>query len=185
MQPETFCYSWPSFTSKRGTYYTQIASHIHLVRTLPCKEESLTTVYGNYKKPNLHKIYQPTRDQCRLKQCFRANWSYARSWCREQGGDLAVIDNQYENDFVSSYLRELHYPTWIGLSDLVEENQYAWSDGVIFFTQWGPDEPTNFKNEGCVSMHASPVFHGTWNDTKCDQAKPYICKITFGTSHTD
>uniref|UniRef100_A0A3Q3IFT8 C-type lectin domain-containing protein n=1 Tax=Monopterus albus TaxID=43700 RepID=A0A3Q3IFT8_MONAL len=79
-------------------------------------------------------------------------------------------------DFVSSYLRELHYPTWIGLSDLVEENQYAWSDGVspVLYTNWNEND-----------MHASPVFHGTWNDTKCDQAKPYICKITFGTSHTD
>uniref|UniRef100_A0A3Q3Q2S8 C-type lectin domain-containing protein n=1 Tax=Monopterus albus TaxID=43700 RepID=A0A3Q3Q2S8_MONAL len=117
---------------------------------------------------------------------FRANWSYARSWCREQGGDLAVIDNQYEN---GNYLRELHYPTWIGLSDLVEENQYAWSDGVspVLYTNWNENEPNNAggTNEGCVSMHASPVFHGTWNDTKCDQAKPYICKITFGTSHTD
>ncbi|KAE8284957.1 hypothetical protein D5F01_LYC16402 [Larimichthys crocea] len=29
-----------------------------------------------------------------------------------------------------------------------------------------------------VSMHDSPFFHGTWNDTRCDQAKPYICKIS-------
>lgn len=31
------------------------------------------------------------------KDELKANWSYARSWCREQGGDLAVIDDQYEN----------------------------------------------------------------------------------------
>ncbi|XP_033951501.2 uncharacterized protein [Pseudochaenichthys georgianus] len=252
---------------------------------------------------------------------IKANWSFARSWCKEQGGDLAVIDDQYENDFVSSYLRDLKLPTWIGLSDLLLENQYAWSDGVspvlytnwndkepnnaggaehcvaishnhlvtgrwnddschrdhsfvcsrkksssinpppptkapcptgytswylncyrlveepatwdaaqaacqdeggnlasidmsydqafvagavlqgradawiglrrkddgsymwtddwpVFFTQWGPGEPSNIKDEGCVSMHASRAFHGTWNDTKCDQAKPYVCKIS-------
>lgn len=28
---------------------------------------------------------------------IRANWSYARSWCKDQGGELAIIDNQYEN----------------------------------------------------------------------------------------
>lgn len=28
---------------------------------------------------------------------IKANWSYARSWCRGQGGDLAVIDDPYEN----------------------------------------------------------------------------------------
>lgn len=31
------------------------------------------------------------------KDDIKANWTHARSWCREQGGDLAVIDNQYEN----------------------------------------------------------------------------------------
>ncbi|XP_047200502.1 macrophage mannose receptor 1 [Hippoglossus stenolepis] len=268
------------------------------------------------------------KDKCFMfkgkKNDLKANWSSARSWCKEQGGELAVIDDQYENDFVSSYLRDLELPTWIGLSDLLAENQYAWSDGVspvlytnwndkepnnaggtehcvamshgplvtgkwnddachkdhsficyrkksssiapppptqspcpggyvswyqncyklveepatwdaaqkackqqggnlasidmsydqafvagvvlqgradawiglrrqdessyswtdgwpVFFTQWGPGEPSNIKDEGCVSMHASRVFHGTWNDTKCDQAKPYICKISSET----
>ncbi|RVE65935.1 hypothetical protein OJAV_G00121150 [Oryzias javanicus] len=255
------------------------------------------------------------------KNDIQGNWSFARSWCREQGGELAIIDNQYENDFVASYLKDLEHAAWIGLSDLLAENQYAWSDGVspvlythwdtnepnnvggaehcvimnhnmltsgkwnddachknhsfvcyrkksssiqpppptkspcpdgyiswyqncyklveepaiwsdaqdackkqggnlasidmsydqafvagvvlqgkadawiglrrmvdgsyswsdgwpVFFTQWGPGEPTNHRQEGCVSMHASKWFHGTWNDTKCDQAKPYICKIS-------
>ncbi|XP_049459415.1 macrophage mannose receptor 1 [Epinephelus fuscoguttatus] len=255
------------------------------------------------------------------KNDIKGSWKFARNWCKDQGGQLAVIDNQYENDFVSSYQRDLELPTWIGLSDKVAENQYAWSDGVspvlytnwndnepnnaggtehcvamtnsyvmsskwnddachknysfacsrkksstitpppptkspcpdgyiswylncyklveklatwdaaqtacqqegghltsidmsydqafvagvvlqgkadswiglrrqddgtyqwtdgwpVLFTQWGPGEPSNIKDEGCVSMHASPHFHGTWNDTKCDIAKPYICKIS-------
>lgn len=30
-------------------------------------------------------------------------------------------------------------------------------------------------------MHAPSFFiQGTWNDTACDDAKPYICKITKG-----
>ncbi|XP_023194031.1 macrophage mannose receptor 1-like [Xiphophorus maculatus] len=265
------------------------------------------------------------KDKCFMfkgkKDDIKANWSYARSWCKDQGGELAIIDNQYENDFVASYLKDLQLPSWIGLSDLLVENQYAWSDGVspvlytnwnehepnnaggaehcvamthgtlatgkwnddachrnhsfvcyrkksssiqpppptkspcpadyiswyqncykliekpatwdaaqaaceeqggnlasidmsydqafvagvvlqgkadawiglrrqednsymwtdgwpVFFTQWGPGEPSNIQDEGCVSMHASIWFHGTWNDTKCDQAKPYICKIS-------
>ncbi|MEQ2275125.1 hypothetical protein XENORESO_021066 [Xenotaenia resolanae] len=265
------------------------------------------------------------KDKCFMfkgkKHEIKANWSHARSWCKDQGGELAIIDNQYENDFVASYLKDLELPTWIGLSDLLVENQYAWSDGFspvlytnwnehepnnaggaehcvalthgthttgkwnddachknhsfvcyrkksssiqpppptkspcpadyiswyqncyklvedpatwdaaqaacekqggnlasidmsydqafvagvvlqgkadawiglrrkeegsymwtdnwpVFFTAWGPGEPSNIKDEGCVSMHASIWFHGTWNDTKCDQAKPYICKIS-------
>ncbi|XP_036973174.1 macrophage mannose receptor 1 [Acanthopagrus latus] len=265
------------------------------------------------------------RDKCFMfkgkKNDIKANWTFASSWCKDQGGALAIIDNQYENDFVSSYLKDLHRPTWIGLSDILVENQYAWSDGVssvkytnwnenepnnaggaehcvaishnylvtgrwnddschkdhsfvcsrkksstidpppptknpcpdgyiswyqncyklveepatwdaaqtvceqqggnlasidmsydqafiagvvlqgkadawiglrrkedgsymwtdgwpVFFTQWGPGEPSNIDGEGCVSMHGSPMFHGTWNDTKCDVSKPYICKIS-------
>uniref|UniRef100_A0A3B4V1G5 C-type lectin domain-containing protein n=1 Tax=Seriola dumerili TaxID=41447 RepID=A0A3B4V1G5_SERDU len=127
------------------------------------------------------------KDKCFMfkgkKNDIKANWSYARTWCKEQGGELAVIDDQYENDFVSSYLRDLELPTWIGLSDLLVENQYAWSDGVspVLYTNWNDKEPNN-AGGGCVSMHASRVFHGTWNDTKCDQAKPYICKISSGTT---
>lgn len=55
-------------------------------------------------------------------------------------------------DFVSSYLRDLMLPTWIGLSDLLAENQYAWSDGVspVLYTNWNDKEPNNAG--GTVSM---------------------------------
>lgn len=41
------------------------------------------------------------KDKCFMfkgkKNDIKANWSHARSWCRDQGGELAVIDDQYEN----------------------------------------------------------------------------------------
>ena len=62
-------------------------------------------------------------------------------------------------------------------------DSYSWTDGwPVFFTHWGPGEPSNHKGEGCVSMHGSVHFHGTWNDTACDSARPYICKISSGTN---
>lgn len=49
------------------------------------------------------------------------------------------------SDFVSSYLRDLMRPTWIGLSDILAENEYAWSDGVspVLYTNWNDKEPNN------------------------------------------
>ena len=46
---------------------------------------------------------------------------------------------------MSSYLRDLELPAWIGLSDLLAENQYAWSDGVspVLYTNWNDKEPNN------------------------------------------
>lgn len=68
-----------------------------------------------------------------------------------------------------------------------DSDSYKWSDGwPVFFTHWGPGEPTNHKGEGCVSMHAPSRFiQGTWNDTACDSIKPYICKITSGKIQKD
>lgn len=64
-----------------------------------------------------------------------------------------------------------------------DTGSYYWTDGwPVFFTEWGPGEPSNNQNEGCVSMHGSRLFHGTWNDTKCDQEKSYICKYSTGTA---
>lgn len=36
-------------------------------------------------------------------------------------------------------------PSWIGLSDLLVENQYGWSDGVspVLYTNWNDKEPNN------------------------------------------
>lgn len=48
-------------------------------------------------------------------------------------------------DFVSSYLRDLMLPTWIGLADLLAENQYAWTDRVspLLYANWNDKELNN------------------------------------------
>uniref|UniRef100_A0A4W6CCZ3 C-type lectin domain-containing protein n=1 Tax=Lates calcarifer TaxID=8187 RepID=A0A4W6CCZ3_LATCA len=114
---------------------------------------------------------------------FLSNWSYARSWCKDQGGELAVIDDQYENDFVSSYLKDLELPTWIGLSDLLVENQYAWSDGVsaVLYTNWNDKDSSSFKpschsqQEHCVAMTHGPLVTGKWNDDACSKNHSFVC----------
>ncbi|XP_036384637.1 C-type mannose receptor 2 [Megalops cyprinoides] len=107
----------------------------------------------------------------------RANWSFARDWCRNQGGDLAVIDNQYENDFVSSYLRDLVLPAWIGLSDTLHEGKFAWSDGSpVKYTNWADKEPNNGdEGEHCATMTHSHLVTGRWNDDSCHLARGWVC----------
>uniref|UniRef100_A0A665UE44 C-type lectin domain-containing protein n=1 Tax=Echeneis naucrates TaxID=173247 RepID=A0A665UE44_ECHNA len=121
---------------------------------------SLSTVFHS------HTMYQCFMFKGK-KNDIKANWTYAQSWCKEQGGNLAIIDDRYENDFVSSYLRDLELPTWIGLSDLLAENQYAWSDGVspVLYTNWNDKEPNNAGGtEHCVAISHSPLVSGKWND---------------------
>ncbi|XP_061732556.1 macrophage mannose receptor 1 isoform X2 [Nerophis ophidion] len=122
------------------------------------------------------------KDKCFLlkgkKNDIKANWTYARSWCKDQGGQLAVIDDQYENDFLSSYLRDLQPPTWIGMSDILVENQYAWSDGVspVLYTNWNDKEPNNAGGtEHCVAMTHNALVSGKWNDDACHKEHSFIC----------
>ncbi|XP_062340567.1 macrophage mannose receptor 1 [Osmerus eperlanus] len=121
------------------------------------------------------------RNKCFLfkghKDEIRANWSFARSWCKDQGGDLAVIDDRYENDFVSSYLRDLRFPSWIGMSDLLLENQFAWSDGSpVLYTNWNLNEPNNAGGaEHCTAMTHNYLETGRWNDDACSEERSFVC----------
>ncbi|GLD55464.1 macrophage mannose receptor 1-like protein [Lates japonicus] len=131
----------------------------------------------------------PTKSPCRAdyiswyQNCYKlveepATWDAAQAACKQQGGNLASIDMSYDQAFVAGVVLQGKADAWIGLRRK-DDGSYMWTDGwPVFFTQWGPGEPSNIKDEGCVSMHGSRFFHGTWNDTKCDQAKPYICKIS-------
>ncbi|KAM8828848.1 secretory phospholipase A2 receptor isoform 3-T3 [Spinachia spinachia] len=134
----------------------------------------------------------PTKSPCPegyvswYKSCYRlveepAAWDAAQAACGQQGGNLASVDMSYDQAFIAGVVLQGKADAWIGLRRKDEDGSYSWSDGwPVFFTQWGPGEPSNTKDEGCVSMHASRAFHGTWNDTRCDQAKPYVCKISSG-----
>ncbi|XP_007252805.3 macrophage mannose receptor 1 [Astyanax mexicanus] len=109
---------------------------------------------------------------------IKANWSYARDWCRSQQGDLAVIDDINENDFVASYLRDMIHPVWIGLSDVLHEDKFAWSDGVspVLFTNWAEKEPNNNDGkEHCVSINHNHLLTGRWNDENCNEERGWVC----------
>ncbi|XP_026880090.2 macrophage mannose receptor 1-like [Electrophorus electricus] len=107
-----------------------------------------------------------------------ANWTYARDWCREQGGHLAVIDDVNENDFVASYLRDIAHHVWIGLSDRLHEGKFAWTDGTspVLFTNWAEKEPNNNDGqEHCVSMTHNHLVTGLWNDENCGEKRGWVC----------
>uniref|UniRef100_A0A3Q3SGL5 C-type lectin domain-containing protein n=1 Tax=Mastacembelus armatus TaxID=205130 RepID=A0A3Q3SGL5_9TELE len=84
-------------------------------------------------------------------------WDAAQKACEQEKGNLASIDMSYDQAFIAGAVLQGKADAWIGLRRQV--GSYAWTDGwPVFFTQWGPGEPTNIKDEGCVSMHASRVW---------------------------
>uniref|UniRef100_A0A3Q2YEL3 C-type lectin domain-containing protein n=1 Tax=Hippocampus comes TaxID=109280 RepID=A0A3Q2YEL3_HIPCM len=106
------------------------------------------------------------------RNCYKlveepATWDAAQKACEQHGANLVSIDMSYDQAFVAGVVLFLN--NTLVLCDLVlqDDGSFAWTDGwPVFFTQWGPGEPDNLKDEGCVSMRGSPLFHGTWNDTR-------------------
>uniref|UniRef100_A0A8C4SNC7 C-type lectin domain-containing protein n=1 Tax=Erpetoichthys calabaricus TaxID=27687 RepID=A0A8C4SNC7_ERPCA len=112
----------------------------------------------------------------------RTTWLEAQKACEKQKANLASVDHTYEQAFLAGAVLQGRTDAWIGLSRDVRGNEsYSWTDGwPVFYTHWGPGEPTNLAGEGCVTMHSAPLFHGTWNDTSCNAKHAYICKISKG-----
>ncbi|XP_077993135.1 C-type mannose receptor 2-like [Glandiceps talaboti] len=114
----------------------------------------------------------------------RVDWQTARSICNTQGGDLVSIHSQNIQSFLTSNLRDVSNPMWIGLNDEMTTGQYRWQDGSeVDYTNWAPNEPTGgFRNEGCVEMHLFGVG-GEWNDLDCGNSVGYVCQTLKSTSN--
>ncbi|TRY84221.1 hypothetical protein DNTS_026642 [Danionella cerebrum] len=120
-----------------------------------------------------------------FSSCFRLvtagqSWAEARGVCARDGAELASIDSSYEQSFISSTVQQGASDAWIGLKREADGGSFQWSDGwPVLFSHWGPGEPSGHEGEGCVSLHGNTMFlQGTWNETRCEEEKPFICKIT-------
>ncbi|XP_061852165.1 macrophage mannose receptor 1-like isoform X2 [Colius striatus] len=100
----------------------------------------------------------------------------ARDFCKKNGGDLAVIENESEKTFLWKYAfyKDLGNSFYIGLSVSLDKT-FRWMDGTeVNYVAWAPNEP-NFANndENCVVMYTQT---GTWNDLNCGSVELFICE---------
>ncbi|XP_072018798.1 hyalin-like isoform X2 [Amphiura filiformis] len=118
------------------------------------------------------------------------SWNNARAMCQEMGGDLVIIDDQAENDFIRDLIPTtgmLGY--WIGLTDTVNEGTFVWVDGRVarnagrdvLYTNWQAGEPNGAGIEDCTQMTTenffSNYFRGGWNDQPCTiEDNGYFCE---------
>lgn len=67
-------------------------------------------------------------------------------------------------------------PSWIGLSDLLVENQYGWSDGVspVLYTNWNDKEPNNAG--GAVRILN---LHYIWSKVGSTKTHTLLKKLAF------
>lgn len=106
-----------------------------------------------------------------------ARWDVAQRTCVANGGELAMIDTDAENNALFQALRpRMGVPDlWIGLSDEAIENNFRWISGEPLQTPiWHPGEPNDFGGvEDCVQWVLSD---GRWNDLPCHTPRPSLCE---------
>ena len=103
----------------------------------------------------------------------KLSWWDAEAYCKTEGGHLASILSNKEQNMASDAASRGNF-IWIGGSDEFKEGVWRWSDG----SQWGYQRwQTGFGNEGnhtnCLLLMAS---RNEWWDYSCNLKNPFICK---------
>uniref|UniRef100_A0AAV2LVU4 C-type lectin domain-containing protein n=1 Tax=Knipowitschia caucasica TaxID=637954 RepID=A0AAV2LVU4_KNICA len=94
------------------------------------------------------------------------SFAEAQSHCRQHFTDLAMIEDQQENEAVSALCPSEH--VWIGLY----REAWRWSDGsTSTFTNWNSKPDNANGNQHCTREERSYL----WNDRVCGEAFPFIC----------
>ncbi|XP_051749100.1 uncharacterized protein LOC127512338 [Ctenopharyngodon idella] len=101
------------------------------------------------------------------------SWSESRQYCRDHGGDLAIIDTEEKQRHISSFITE---PVWIGLTDIENEGTWKWVDNSPLNRGfWFTGEPNSFHgtNEDCVELMPTRDNVNNWNDLSCTDTRKW------------
>lgn len=130
--------------------------------------------------------------RCYLLSTDKKTWLNARAECISQGGDLAIVFNRQDQEFLYNMIKNnrtfMHpWAAWIGLTDLMNEGaRFIWVNGKkVEKTFWAPGEPNNFipywdikkkRGQDCVTIEAKLTALASWDDVICTGPRYYICE---------
>ncbi len=116
----------------------------------------------------------------------------ATEYCKNQGGHLATITSQEENDFLYSYIAQEGYASaYFGLSDTVSEGDWIWNSGEeVTYTNWHSGEPNSENPNEDYVMFYYKYLDGTWNDgdfggKTVKGGKAFICEWGESTEYQE
>uniref|UniRef100_A0A3Q3L3H2 C-type lectin domain-containing protein n=1 Tax=Mastacembelus armatus TaxID=205130 RepID=A0A3Q3L3H2_9TELE len=120
----------------------------------------------------------------------KKNWVESKADCVNRGADLAVIDDQEEQKFVSDTIKAVKSnPSswtngfWVGLTDMETEGTWVWINNVTEVEQryWMDGEPNNHGLDGencCITAYSSFNPWKTRYDGKCQLHNlHWLCEI--------
>lgn len=123
----------------------------------------------------------PFNGRCYVMGNTKQSWGDARAACQAMSGDLAIIHDANENQFIVDTF--LAGNMWIGLNDLSSEGNFVWADGsTTEYRNWQPNEPSNGNGSGnpenCVAMGAwGTSGEAKWNDAECAAQEYAMCML--------
>ncbi len=110
-------------------------------------------------------------------------WEDAQRFCLEQGGHLAVISSEEENDFLRALLDKRGFKSaYFGFSDAANEGEWEWVTGEpVSYTNWYEGEPNNDQgSENYAGFYflknsGAQWFDGDFGD-QSNGGKAFICE---------
>uniref|UniRef100_A0A8C3CN55 C-type lectin domain-containing protein n=1 Tax=Cairina moschata TaxID=8855 RepID=A0A8C3CN55_CAIMO len=100
----------------------------------------------------------------------------ARTFCRNNHGDLATIGDNNQRKFLWKYiLKNGKLESYlIGLIRNADQ-QFSWMDGSpVYYAAWAAKEPNfAYHQENCVVLNKKT---GLWNDVNCGFSNGFICE---------
>lgn len=110
------------------------------------------------------------------------NWDEARSACKQEEGDLVVLDTREKVELMKSTLRNnkdynSHLSYWIGARDHSHHNNFHWTNHAPVDkseTDWGDFEPDIHNQQDCVAMIRKDSYK--WHDKPCNETRSFICE---------
>ena len=112
-----------------------------------------------------------------------ATWSEAVIECARMNSYLVEVDDQHEQDFIASIMKEnTVYRLWVGASFVERERQFVWkhsgrpvADG---YTPWHTSVPVNARLHMC--LHTTLYGSSNWYGRLCYSKFAYICEGKLG-----
>nr|XP_034322104.1 perlucin-like protein [Crassostrea gigas] len=118
----------------------------------------------------------PYNNHCYWLSPSPLSFNNAVDICSKKGSNLIEIKDAAEEKWVFLQSRIRRYKTfWIGLTDVVNQNEYVYSSSGTkpIYTNWDKGQPQIGTKEDCAAL---PIDRKKWHDYPCSSKLQYICR---------